>query len=138
MSVLYVSKVLSVNGRDGYAANSNGNLNLSMCKPKGLSGVDAKPGTTNPEELFALAYATCFGDSIKEVARRQNRIIPDPQVTAQVGLNHSEIDDFYLTIKLNVKIGDLSKAEKNELIQAAQQICPYSKAVSNNVQINLS
>ncbi len=138
MSVLYVTEALSVNGRDGYATNTHGNLNLPMCKPKGLSGVEAQPGTTNPEELFALAYATCFGDSIKEIARRENRNIPDPQVTAQVGLNYSEEDDFFLTVKLDVKIGDLSRLEKHELVQAAQAICPYSKAVSNNIRVTFS
>jgi Ohr subfamily peroxiredoxin len=59
MKVLYTAQATANEGRDGRVESSDGFLKFELTKPKGLGGSE-KPGTTNPEQLFACGYSACF------------------------------------------------------------------------------
>ncbi len=134
MSELYTSHATANNGRDGDVRTADGVLNIKLSRPRALGDAE-QANTSNPEQLFAMAYATCFGSAIKEIAEQRQQIILEPEVNAHVTLHKTETDGFHLSVKLNVKIPNLAKLATTELVHAAQQICPYSKAVRNNIRV---
>ena len=68
MNVLYTAAATSSGGREGHVRSSDGVLDLPLAMPKELGG-SGKPGTTNPEQLFAAGYAACFENALLRVAR---------------------------------------------------------------------
>jgi organic hydroperoxide reductase OsmC/OhrA len=51
-----------------------------------------------------------------------------------VGDNH----DYSLAAELQVKLPGIEKSVAEELIKAADQMCPYSKAIRGNVPVKLT
>jgi organic hydroperoxide reductase OsmC/OhrA len=41
-------------------------------------------------------------------------------------------------VELQVHLPDLDKAEAEKLVEAAHQVCPYSKATRNNIDVKLA
>jgi organic hydroperoxide reductase OsmC/OhrA len=60
--ILYWAQVTATGGRDTRAVSSDGVLDLNLTTPRELGG--AWRGT-NPEQLFAAGYATCFLEAMK-------------------------------------------------------------------------
>lgn len=56
MDVMYTAEATSSGGREGRVRTSDGVIDLPLSMPKELGGL-GKPGTINPEELFAAGYA---------------------------------------------------------------------------------
>jgi organic hydroperoxide reductase OsmC/OhrA len=56
MDVLDTAEATSSGGREGRVRSSDGVLDMALSMPKELGG-PGRPGTTNPEELFAAGYA---------------------------------------------------------------------------------
>ena len=54
---LYETRVTARGGRYGAVRSEDGLLALSVALPRSLGGPG---GATNPEQLFAAAYAACF------------------------------------------------------------------------------
>ena len=58
MKTLYTAEALTTgDGRDGHARSSDGRLDLQLTIPKEMGG---SGDGTNPEQLFAIGYASCF------------------------------------------------------------------------------
>src|SRR3954447_23075111 len=69
MKVLCTAEATVTGGRDeGHGRTTDGALDVQLRSPKELGG---EGGGTNPEQLFAVGYASCFEGAIKVVARRQ-------------------------------------------------------------------
>ena len=60
---LFTTKATATGGRAGKAVTEDGTLNLDFSMPG-----SGKPGT-NPEQLFALGYAACFGGAVAAAGR---------------------------------------------------------------------
>jgi osmotically inducible protein OsmC len=106
--------------------------------PKELGG-SGKPGTTNPEQLFAAGYAACFENALLRAAREQKLKLSGSSVTATVGIGRRDDGRFGLEVALAVKLDGIERAEAEALARAAhQEICPYSKAVRGNVDVAVS
>ena len=65
-NVLYRTSATATGGRAGTAVTPDGNLKVSLTRPKELGG-DGAAGT-NPEQLFAAGYAACFLSSMQFLA----------------------------------------------------------------------
>ena len=68
MQVVYSAKATSTGGREGGSATDDGRLKVQLSTPKELGGAGG-PGT-NPEQLFAAAYASCFEGALGVAARQ--------------------------------------------------------------------
>jgi osmotically inducible protein OsmC len=136
MKAIYETAVTVTGGRNGKIKSEDGVLDLEVRMPKALGGVD---GFTNPEQLFAAGYAACF-DSALNLILKQNKIRIDSKtvVNATVGLVTNTSGGFELTASLAVHIPGLQHSQALELAQQAHQVCPYSNATRNNIDVKLT
>ncbi len=138
MKVLYTSDVTAVGARHGHARSSDGLLDLDLALPPGMGG---KGNATNPEQLFAAAYAACFGGAVEYLAAQQNLVTGEVSVRAQVGVGPFDEDKgegFTLCVALTVTLPQLTQAQAEALVARAHRTCPYSNATRNNIQVALT
>jgi len=128
--VLYTAKTHTTGGRDGGAArSSDGHLELKFSPPGGTGS------GTNPEQLFAAGWSTCFISAIKGVAHKMKVALPqDVAIDAEVDLGPSE-GAYGLAARLNVSIPGIEREVAQSLIEAADQTCPYSRATRGNIDV---
>jgi osmotically inducible protein OsmC len=131
MGKLYTAHVTSQGGRDGVVRSSDGLLDLKVGQPK-----EGQAEGTNPEQLFGAAYSACFHSALKSVAKSKQIDVKDSAVTAHVTL-HQEDKHYHLSVQLEIGIPGLDPAQVKELAEAAHQVCPYSKATRNNIEVEL-
>lgn len=132
---LYTTEVTTTTGRDGKAVSSDGKLDLQLSVPKELGGLGGDG--TNPEQLFAAGYAACFGSALKLVAGKQKLSAQQIEVRAQVGLSKPN-EAYALSVALFVKIPGLEKAQVEQLMKAAHEVCPYSVGIKGNIEVQLN
>ncbi|MBB6171836.1 Ohr subfamily peroxiredoxin [Nocardiopsis mwathae] len=136
MNVLYTAEAtVEGEGRKGKGYTDDARLSVELSVPKGLGGDDG-PGT-NPEQLFAVGYAACFHGALKKVAREAGTSVDGSTITSAVSLGSGD-DGFGLAVALTVTIPGLAQAEVQKLVDAAHQVCPYSKATRGNVEVTLT
>lgn len=126
--VIYTAKAHTTGGRDGGSSRTDdGRLDVRLSSPGG-------PGSgTNPEQLFAAGWSACFIGAMKAVARKQNTTLPDDlSIDIEIDLGKSG-DNYQLAARLNVHIPGMDKAQARALVEAAHQVCPYSRATRGNI-----
>jgi Ohr subfamily peroxiredoxin len=137
VNVLYRTSATATGGRDGHAATTDGSLDVTLATPKELGG-GGGPGN-NPEQLFAAGYSACFIGAMKFVASQGGPKVPaNASVTATVGIGPRSEGGFGLEIGLAISLPGLDPAQAHELVEKAHQVCPYSNATRNNVDVKLS
>jgi Ohr subfamily peroxiredoxin len=128
-NTLYTGKTHTTGGREGASQSSDGQLQVKLSSP----GTD-RPGT-NPEQLFAAGWSACFMSAIELVAReRKLKLLPDTAVDAEVDLIKDE-SGYSLGARLNVSLPGIDRQTAQELVDAAHQTCPYSKAIRGNIPV---
>lgn len=132
-TILYATKVTVTGGRIGEAVSDDGKLNLKLDKPKEMGGEGA---ATNPEQLFAAGYAACFLSALNLVAGKRKIDAEGATVTAEVGIGPAG-QGFALAATLRVKVPKASAEDAKKLAEEAHQICPYSNATRNNIDVKL-
>lgn len=134
MQPLYTAHCQATQGREGHVKSDDGVINLPLSMPKGLGG----PGgaKTNPEQLFGAGYAACFGSAIAMVARQKKLDIGESHIEASVHIG-KEGTSFGLAVELTGHFSKLKGHEADELMKAAHEVCPYSKATRNNIEVTL-
>ena len=130
----YRTKATAQGGRAGKVTLDNSGVWFAMQPAKELGGSGEG---SNPEQLFALGYASCFGSALLFVAGMQKKDASTSKVTADVGITRSD-KGFDLDVKLTVSIPGLPADEAKALVDAAHQVCPYSKATRNNIPVTIS
>ncbi len=135
MTALYTATATATNGRSGSIKSDDGHLSAPLSVPKELGG----PGGTgtNPEQLFAAGYAACFGSALGLVARNQKVAIGDVAITAKVALVKDETS-FHLEVELHGEFRSIPNEQAHALMQAAHEVCPYSKATRGNITVKLT
>jgi Ohr subfamily peroxiredoxin len=110
----------------GQARTDDGVLDVSLAIPKGMGGPG---GATNPEQLFAAGWASCFHSALKAVAAQRKTPIADSAVVAEVQVS--------LGAALHVELSGVEQAVADELVEAAHAMCPYSNATRGNVPVTV-
>src|SRR6266404_5167563 len=120
--VLYTAKVHTTGGRAGLSRSSDGHLEVKLSRP-------GSPGTgTNPEQLFAAGWSACFESAMEFAARNMKIMLPaDHAVDAEIDLGPEE-GTFSLAARLYVSLPGMELATAQRLVEAAHQVCPYSRA----------
>ena len=125
--VLYTARAHTTGGRDGASRTDDGKLDVKLTSP-------GQPGDgTNPEQLFAAGYSACFIGAMKAVGGKMKIAVPaDVAVDAEVDLG--PIPNAYgIAARLKVSLPGMDRAQAQQLIDAAHQVCPYSNATRGNV-----
>ena len=135
--VIYTAQAHVTGGRAaGHGASSDGALEVDLRSPTELGG---EGGGTNPEQLFAVGYASCFESALGVVARRQKLEARDVAIDSKVMLLAGEDRKFELAVALDVTLPSVSDPDAAvELVRAAHEVCPYSNAVRGNIEVALS
>lgn len=138
MTILYRTEATSTGGRTGTSKTSDGRLSVTLDTVKELGGAGGEG--TNPEQLFAAGYSACFLGALKYVAAQKKvKIDESTTVTASVGIGPREDGQgFGLDIALSVAIPGVDRATAEELVAAADVVCPYSHLVHNGAKLALS
>jgi osmotically inducible protein OsmC len=135
--ILYTAEATVTGGRKGHGQTSDGRLQVDFSSPSELGG-DGGPGT-NPEQLFALGYAACYQSALLGIARRKELVADDSTVRSRVGLGTIGEGRFGITVELHVTLPSIpDRATAQELVEAADQRCPYSNAVRGNVAVTIT
>ncbi|RPF53166.1 organic hydroperoxide resistance protein [Aquisalibacillus elongatus] len=133
MSKLFTSSATAKGGRGGHVKSDDGVIDLNVVMPT----ENTDETGTNPEQLFAATYSTCFDGALNLVAKNNNKDI-ESTTTADVSFEKDASDGgFKISVKLTSEISGVSQDEADELMKDAHQVCPYSKATRGNVDVEL-
>jgi Ohr subfamily peroxiredoxin len=138
VDVKYKTSATATGGRDGHAETKDGAFKVNLSVPKELGG-GGGPGN-NPEQLFAAGYAACFLGAMKFVASQggSTKVPDNTTVTSSVGIGPRSEGGFGLTIALDIAMPGVAKDQAKALVDKAHQVCPYSNATRNNIDVKLN
>lgn len=136
MQVIYKATVTSTSGRDGRVVSNDAHLDVKLSTPPELGGAGGEG--TNPEQLFAAGYSACFLSSLKYVAAQQKvAIAADANIRAEVGIGQIP-GGFGLDVELFISLPGMDTEVANALVEKAHQVCPYSNATRNSLNVRLT
>lgn len=135
MLILYTTQATALGGRSGSAASAVKRLRVELSTPQALGG-DNGPGT-NPEQLFAAGYAGSLLSSIRTVAKLEKIAIShDSNVTAAIGIGPIGTGGgLALAVSLSIDLPGLDFATAKQVVERADDVCPYSNALRGNVKV---
>ena len=136
VKVLYRTHAVATGGRNGHTRSADGIVDVNLSIPKVMGG-PGRPGATTPEDLFAAGYAACFCSAAEFVARQLGLKPTSLEIKANVGIGPRDEGGFGLVASLEATVGGLSAADADRLIAGAHQVCPYSNATRNNLDVGL-
>ena len=122
--IIYTTTAVNVDGLNGKSfIEGNGDKNWAVDISSPLS---EKEGT-NPEQLFALAYATCLNASIGIVEKGLN-LEHQCRVEVKVDLTKDPVGEGYLFLP-SVRVLMPTREEKlaKEILEGAERVCPIQK-----------
>jgi osmotically inducible protein OsmC len=136
IKVLFTAHAVGTGGRNGHTQADDGLISVDLSIPKAMGG-PGRPNTSTPEHLFAAGYAACFGSAC-EFASRQMKLIPKG-ITVKTAVSIGEAPDggFGLAVEHDVEVRGLSQADAEKIVAAGHQVCPYSRAIKGNVDVNI-
>ena len=132
---LYTAVASAHGGRTGHVQSDDGLIDMTLAMPTSVGGPGGKG--TNPEQLFAAGYAACFGSALQLVARMQKAPLQDATITARVTLGKTEDGGYGLSVELHGALKGVDKAAAQALMEAAHQVCPYSRATKGNIPVKV-
>ncbi len=137
MKAIYTAEASVTGGRDaGHGRTLDGALEVDIRVPRELGGPG---GGTNPEQLFAIGYASCFESAIKVVGRRGRLEVDDVSIDARVDLLPTAERGFALAVGLDVSLPSVADVDEAlRLIEKAHQVCPYSNATRGNIDVAIA
>lgn len=133
MKPMFTASATAIGGREGHVKSNDGIIDLDVAMP----GAKNASESTNPEQLFAAGYAACFGSALNLVIGKERVKTEGNSVIGHVSL-HQNDEGFYLSVELEVEIKGVDQATAERLVEAAHQVCPYSKATRGNIDVKLT
>ena len=125
----------TIGGRDGIVKDTQSQMTFKLAKPKemGGSGLDG----TNPEELFSVGYSACLASSMEYLLNVEKVKYDHLYVKAETKLLMIENKGFEFKLIVEARILGVDKETEKAFVIKAKNFCPYSKAISGNVEIEM-
>ena len=103
------------------------------------SRTERSDGRTSPEELLAAAHAACYAMAFSHTLAQAGTPAERLTVSATCAFEQVESGFKVTTMDLHVrgKVPGLDRADFEKVAQQAEQGCPVSNALRNNVQIRV-
>lgn len=134
--ILYTATATSTEGPDARVTATSPKLDLKLSLPKEFGGAGGEG--TNPEQLFAAAYSTCFLGALKHIAFKEKVFFPiDASIMAQIDVGPIS-GGFALAATLNISLPEMDKDVAHALIEKAHWFCPFSNATRGNIEVTLN
>ena len=127
--VLYTARVHTTGGREGGACVSDdGHLNIKTTPPGHGEG-------TNPEQLLAAGWSTCYTSAMKIVAGQMKlRLPPETAIDVEIDLGTGQ-GGYLLAARFNISLPGLEREVAQAIVDGAHKQCPYSKALRDSVAL---
>ena len=134
---IYTAEAHVTGGRaEGHGATSDGALEVDLRPPLEMGG---SGGGTNPEQLFAVGYAACFESALGGAARRRRHELGQVAIDSKVMLVPTADRGFTIAVEMTVSLPSVDDPDTAaELVRAAHQLCPYSRATSGNIDVRFT
>jgi lipoyl-dependent peroxiredoxin len=135
--MLYTAEATVTGGRaEGHGRTSDGLLEVDLRLPKEMGG---EGGGTNPEQLFAVGFASCFESAMGVIGRREKAEVGDVSIDSKVSLLPTEDRGFKLAVELDVSLPEVEDLEQaKRIVAGAHKVCPYSNATRGNIDVVLT
>lgn len=133
-SVLYRTTAHATGGRDGKVHLDGDGVWVAMAVSKDMGGSGLG---SNPEQLFAMGYASCFNSALLFVAGQKKVDASRAKVSCEVAIGRGEAGGFALEARLTIKIPGMDAVAAKDLVEAAHLVCPYSNATRGNMPVEL-
>ncbi len=135
MSSLYTTTFINKGGRDGYCEEKNGQHKFTVVNV--LDGKDQPAGTTNPEQLFAAAIASCYNGAFLYFLDEKG-LAADVTVTVELSLEPDpEDEENRLHAVIKVDAPELSEQDLTEVKKLACDKSPYTKIFAGKAKLEL-
>ena len=131
MKIFYKTTATASGGRSGTATLNDGSLSVQMVRPD-----SGEPGV-NPEQLFALGYAACFDSAMELMAKQLKLAATEAKTTIDVGIGQRAEGGYALDLDITIRLPGMAADDAKRLVEAAHQVCPYSNATRNNMDVRL-
>ena len=132
MKIFYKTRATATGGRSGRTALDDGSLALDLATPgSGKTGA-------NPEQLFAMGYAACFDNALPVAAKQLGLAPTGTRTSVEVGIGQTATGGYALDVDLHVEVQGLDEAAARKLVEATHQVCPYSNATRNNLDVKIT
>jgi osmotically inducible protein OsmC len=124
---LFSGTTQNVSGPNGFARSRDGLLDIRLPEPHPAA-----------ENLFGAAWSACFMGAIGVAAAQRKIALPEaPSIETTIDLL-TEGGEFFLRARLDVSVPGIQPELARELVDAAHEICPYSKAVKGNIEVEVN
>ncbi|CAN5871693.1 organic hydroperoxide resistance protein [soil metagenome] len=135
MKTIHTAEVTATGGRKGHIKSNDGILDMPVQVPEGAGG---KGDATNPEQLFAAGFASCFQSALLVAALKKNiQLDPESTVRARVSLL-GEDHQYALAVSVDVNLKGVDGEQAQSLIDEAHDICPISAGVRGNIEVEVN
>ena len=122
-------------GRDGHVRSEDDRIDFDTRPPKEMGGSGEG---TNPEQLFAAGYSACFLGATHVVGKSAGVDTKDAEVSASVSIGDNGQGGFQLAVELDVYLPNVAPERRQEVADAAHQVCPYSNATRGNIDVTIN
>ncbi|HCS62022.1 MAG TPA: hypothetical protein DIW46_11635 [Microbacterium sp.] len=130
MGMRYRTEAINRDGGNGVASVKDG-LSVTVSSPL---NPDRDPDGTNPEQLLALAWATCLNSTAQAVVSRKQHTA----VRIEVELHDAELGPGYVfEVDTYLSVEGASAEEAQRVLDAAHARCPVSKLLSGATTVRV-
>lgn len=134
MATQYETKATNTGGRKGHVYTDDKAIDVDVLPPQQADGK-----ATNPEQLFAAGYASCFNGAFDLILKQNKVRDAEPEVTLTVRLaDDPEAESPKLEVDIDAKVKNVSQEDAEKYLKDAHDFCPYSKATRGNIDVKLN
>jgi Ohr subfamily peroxiredoxin len=134
MSIVYIAEAIaSGDGRNGHVESVDGRVSIDLAVPKAMGGSGAG---SNPEQLVAMGFASCFLSSIRTLADQRRIELHNPEIICRARL-HQEGEGASVSFEITVCLPGTDVSIAESLTAEAHRHCPYSKAFQHGAGVEL-
>lgn len=131
MALLFSTAMINTGGRSGEVHSPDKSFSHKITPPDA-----GMKDATNPEQLFAAGYSACFGSALSSIMLRDGIKAPYT-ITVVVSLYKEEKHNYFLGVEIDGHIEGLTIEQAEMFLQKAHAMCPYSKAIKGNVDVQI-
>jgi lipoyl-dependent peroxiredoxin len=128
----------------GNLTNGSGTFDLASSGAMSGAGIsfatrtENPDGNTSPEELIAAAHASCYAMALSNVLGEQGNDPEELRVNATCVLDMDSLKITTVTLDVSGRVPGLDEEGLRSAAEEAEQACPVSNALRNNVDIQLN